>query len=117
MSFRFKYGLPIEADMVFDVRFLPNPYYDAELRTKTGRDGEVKDYIFRHERAGEFLRRLGDLISFLVPQYVEEGKHTLSIAVGCTGGRHRSVAVAEALAELINGLGQSACVFHRDVDK
>ena len=117
LSFGFKYGLPIEADMVFDVRFLPNPYYDPELRTKTGREREVKDYIFRHESAMEFLRRLGELITFLVPQYVEEGKHTLTIAVGCTGGRHRSVAVAEALAGLINELGQSAEVIHRDADK
>lgn len=117
MSFGFKYGLPIEADMVFDVRFLPNPFYDPALRTKTGRDGEVRDYIFRHESARDFLRRLGELIAFLVPQYVEEGKHTLTIAVGCTGGRHRSVAVAEALTELINELGQSAETVHRDVEK
>ncbi len=117
MSFGFKYGLPIEADMVFDVRFLPNPYYDPALRTKTGRDREVKDHIFRHENAMEFLRKMGDLITFLVPQYVEEGKHTLTIAVGCTGGRHRSVAVAEALSSLISELGQSAETIHRDVEK
>ncbi len=117
MSFGFKYGLPIEADMVFDVRFLPNPYYDAELRPKTGRDAEVREYIFRNDNAAEFLRKLGELISFLVPQYVEEGKHTLTIAVGCTGGRHRSVAVAEELSALIGGLGQSAVLIHRDVEK
>ncbi len=117
MSFGFKYGLPIEADMVFDVRFLPNPYYDPELRGKTGRDREVKDFIFRHGSAMEFLRRLGELITFLVPQYVEEGKHTLTIAVGCTGGRHRSVAVAEALGSLISELGQHAETIHRDVEK
>lgn len=117
MSFGFKYGLPIEADMVFDVRFLPNPFYDSDLRGKTGLDTEVRDYIFRHESSKEFLRRLGELITFLVPQYVEEGKHTLTIAVGCTGGRHRSVAVAEALTELIRSLGQSAENIHRDIDK
>ncbi len=117
MSFGFKYGLPIEADMVFDVRFLPNPYYDAELRPKTGRDAEVREYIFRNDNAAEFLRKLGELISFLVPQYVEEGKHTLTIAVGCTGGCHRSVAVAEELSALIGGLGQSAVLIHRDVEK
>jgi len=117
MSFGFKYGLPIEADMVLDVRFLPNPFYDQDLRSKTGLDAEVRSYIFRHENSGEFLRRLGELISFLVPQYVEEGKHTLTIAVGCTGGRHRSVAVAEALTELIRSLGQSAESVHRDIDK
>ncbi len=117
MSFGFKYGLPIEADMVFDVRFLPNPFYEPELKGKTGQDSEVREYIFRHGSAEEFLHRLSDLISFLVPQYVEEGKHTLTIAVGCTGGRHRSVAVAEALSELINSLGQSAELIHRDKDK
>lgn len=117
MSFGFKYGLPIEADMVFDVRFLPNPYYEPELRSKTGRESEVRDYVFRSDNAREFLKKLGELISFLVPQYVEEGKHTLTIAVGCTGGRHRSVAVAEALTELINSLGQSAEIIHRDADK
>ena len=117
MSFGFKYGLPIEADMVFDVRFLPNPFYDSALRGKTGMDAEVRDYIFRHESSKEFLRMLSELISFLVPRYVEEGKHTLTIAVGCTGGRHRSVAVAEALTELIRTLGQSAEVIHRDIDK
>ncbi len=117
MSFGFKYGLPIEADMVFDVRFLPNPFYDQNLRPKTGLDSDVRGYIFRHESSGEFLRRLGELISFLVPRYVEEGKHTLTIAVGCTGGRHRSVAVAEALGELIRELGQSAESIHRDIDK
>ena len=117
MSFGFKYGLPIEADMVFDVRFLPNPFYEQSLREKTGLEPEVRDYIFRHERAREFLQRLSELISFLVPQYVEEGKHNLTIAVGCTGGRHRSVAVAEALSELIKDLGQNARSIHRDKDK
>lgn len=117
MSFGFKYGLPIEADMVFDVRFLPNPFYDSALRGKTGMDAEVRDYIFRHESSREFLQKLSELITFLVPRYVEEGKHTLTIAVGCTGGRHRSVAVAEALTELIRTLGQSAEVIHRDIDK
>ncbi len=117
MSFGFKYGLPIEADMVFDVRFLPNPFYDYSLRSKTGLDAEVRDYIFRHESAKEFLHKLSDLIAFLVPQYVEEGKHTLTIAVGCTGGRHRSVAVAEALTELVRELGQGAESIHRDKDK
>ncbi len=116
MSFGFKYGLPIEADMVFDVRFLPNPFYLPELRDKTGLDPEVRDYIFSKPDSEEFLRRLSELISFLVPRYVEEGKHTLTIAVGCTGGHHRSVAVAAALTELINSLGQSAEMVHRDVE-
>lgn len=117
MSFGFKYGLPIEADIVFDVRFLPNPFYIPGLRSKTGLDEEVRSFIFRHDTANEFLRRLGELIAFLIPQYVEEGKHTLTIAVGCTGGRHRSVAVAKALTELIRQLGQSAENINRDIDK
>lgn len=117
MSFGFKYGLPIEADMVFDVRFLPNPFYEPALREKTGMDTEVREYIFRQESSAEFLRRLSELIAFLVPRYVEEGKHTLTIAVGCTGGRHRSVAVAVALTELIRELGQSAETIHRDIEK
>ncbi len=117
MSFGFKYGLPIEADIVFDVRFLPNPFYEPELRGKTGLDAEVRDYIFKTPVAHEFLQRLGQLISFLIPQYVQEGKHTLTIAVGCTGGRHRSVAVARALTELIKSLGQSAENINRDIDK
>lgn len=117
MSFGFKYGLPIEADIVFDVRFLPNPFYVPELRKKTGMDGQVREFIFQHGAAREFLQRLSSLIDFLIPQYVAEGKHTLTIAVGCTGGRHRSVAVAEALAGQINDLGQSAENIHRDIDK
>lgn len=117
MSFGFKYGIPIEADMVFDVRFLPNPYYVPELREKTGLDKDVFDFIFRHDSAAEFMRRLTDLVSFLIPQYIEEGKHTLTIAVGCTGGRHRSVAVAKALTDHINAMGQRAENHNRELDK
>lgn len=117
MSFGFKYGLPIEADLVFDVRFLPNPYYVSSLREKTGLDKEVSDFIFRHESAREFMKRLYGLVDFLVPQYIEEGKHTLTVAVGCTGGHHRSVAVAAALTEHIRALGQSAENVNRDIEK
>lgn len=117
MSFGFKYGIPIEADMVFDVRFLPNPYYVPELRDKTGLDREVADFVFRHDAAAEFMKKLTDLVSFLIPQYIEEGKHTLTIAVGCTGGRHRSVAVAKALTDHINALGQRAENHNRELDK
>lgn len=117
MSFGFKYGVPIEADMVFDVRFLPNPYYVQELRDKTGLDPEVADFVFRHDSAAEFMKKLTDMVSFLIPQYIEEGKHTLTIAVGCTGGRHRSVAVAKALTDHINALGQRAENHNRELDK
>ena len=117
MSFGFKYGIPIEADMVFDVRFLPNPYYVAELREKTGLDREVYDFIFEHETTKDFAARLFDMIDFLIPQYIEEGKHNLTIAVGCTGGHHRSVAVAKALTEHIHALGQNAENVNRDMEK
>ena len=117
MSFGFKYGLPIEADIVLDARFLPNPYYVEALRSKTGLDSEVSDYIFQHAESKEFLQLLNKLIAFLLPQYVEEGKSSLTIAVGCTGGRHRSVAVAAALAEVIRTLGHSAELVNRDMEK
>ncbi len=117
ISFGFKYGIPIEADMVLDARFLPNPYYVEALREKTGLDSEVRDYIFQHSTSQEFMQHLGRLLAFLLPQYVEEGKSGLTIAVGCTGGRHRSVAVAAALAETIRTLGHSAELVNRDMEK
>lgn len=117
MSFGFKYGLPIEADLVFDVRFLPNPYYVSELKNRTGLEEPVRDFIMKHDISNEFLKRLYELIRFLLPHYVEEGKHTLTIAVGCTGGRHRSVAVANALTEFIKQLGYDAQLVNRDIDK
>ena len=117
MSFGFKYGIPIEADMVFDVRFLPNPYYIAALREKTGQDAEVYDFVFRHESTRDFAKKLFDMVDFLIPQYIEEGKHSLTIAIGCTGGHHRSVAVAKALTEHICALGRHAEQVDRDIEK
>ena len=117
MSFGFIYGLPIEADLVFDVRFLPNPYYVSELKNRTGLEEPVRDFIMKHDVSNEFLKRLYELIRFLLPLYVEEGKHTLTIAVGCTGGRHRSVAVANALTEFIKQLSYDAQLVNRDIDK
>lgn len=117
MSFGYKYGIPIEADMVLDVRFLPNPYYVAELREKSGLDAEVYNFVFQSAAANEFLSQLKKMIAFLLPQYVEEGKYSFTIAVGCTGGHHRSVAVARALTEAIRELGHEAEIVHRDVDK
>ena len=117
MSFGFKYGIPIEADMVLDARFLPNPYYVSALRDKTGLDAEVYDYVFQHDAAKEFLEHLKRLVGFLLPQYAEEGKYSFTIAVGCTGGRHRSVAVARALTRLIREMGQDVENINRDVDK
>ncbi len=117
MSFGFKYGIPIEADMVLDARFLPNPYYKEELRGKSGLDREVCDFIFGHAAASEFMQHLKRLMAFLLPLYVEEGKSSFTIAVGCTGGRHRSVAVAAAIAETVRALGYGAKLTHRDIDK
>ena len=116
-SFGFKFGLPMEADLVFDVRFLPNPYYVAELRPRTGLDGAVRDYVFQGDTAEEFLGRLRELVLWLLPRYEEEGKTALVIAVGCTGGHHRSVAIAHALAERIRGQGWPVAESHRDLGR
>ena len=116
-SFGFKHGLPREADLVFDVRFLPNPYYVQELRPRTGLDDGVRDYVFSGGAAGEFLEKLQDLVGFLLPKYVEEGKTALEVAVGCTGGHHRSVAIAHALAAYIRGRGYPVTESHRDLGR
>lgn len=116
-SFGFKYGIPMEADLVFDVRFLPNPFYVDELRPMCGLDAPVRDYIFRYQETAEFMGHLERLMEFLLPRYVEEGKSALVIAVGCTGGRHRSVAVTRALAETIRRLGYNAGENHRDMTR
>ena len=116
-SFGCKHGLPREADLVFDVRFLPNPYYVQELRPRTGLDDGVRDYVFSGGAAGEFLEKLQDLVGFLLPKYVEEGKTALVVAVGCTGGHHRSVAIAHALAAYIRGRGYPVTESHRDLGR
>ena len=107
ISFGFKYGIPIEADLVFDVRFLPNPYYVEELRSLTGLEPAVRDYVLNGDQAARFMAKLTDLIDFLLPQYVEEGKSALVIAVGCTGGHHRSVAVDPGVGGPHQGVGLS----------
>ena len=117
MSFGYKYGLPIEADMVLDVRFLANPYYDPALREKNGMDPEIADFVLCNETAEQFLRRTMDLIEYLLPNYIEEGKRTFTVAVGCTGGRHRSVASAAALCRKIAALGYETALINRDVEK
>jgi UPF0042 nucleotide-binding protein len=116
-SFGFKYGIPTEADLVFDVRCLPNPYYEADLKDLSGLDKPVSDFIFRFENAQKFLEKLLDLITFLLPQYLEEGRHVLNIAVGCTGGRHRSVAMAKALADGLKDRGCTVRLVHRDLSR
>ena len=117
VSFGYKYGIPIEADLVLDVRFLPNPFYIDELRHKCGLDQEVYDFVFQFQQTQDFMKYLERLIAFLLPLYNEEGKSVLVIAVGCTGGQHRSVAVTKALAEFIRRKGYQASESHRDMTR
>ena len=117
ISFGFKYGIPIEADLVFDVRFLPNPYYIAELRHQTGLDEGVYSFVFGYQQTKDFMAHLESLIGFLLPQYVEEGKAALVIGIGCTGGQHRSVAITKALADFIKQKGYQATENHRDMTR
>ena len=117
ISFGFKYGIPLEADLVFDVRFLPNPYYIAELKECTGLEEAVRSFLFGYRQTTEFMRHLEELFAFLLPQYVEEGKSSLVIAIGCTGGHHRSVAVAHALAEFVRQKGYRVEEAHRDITR
>lgn len=114
VSFGFKYGIPTDADLVFDVRFLPNPYYEISLREKTGCDPRVRNYVFCDGTADRYLDKLYALIDFLIPQYKKEGKAVLTIGVGCTGGRHRSVAIAEALSEHMTEQSLLVSTVHRD---
>lgn len=118
LSFGFKYGIPEDADLVFDVRFLPNPYYDEHLRPLTGQVQAVRDYVMQGETADAFLKKLYDMIDFLLPNYINEGKNQLVIAVGCTGGKHRSVTIARALYEHLEAVGEYGIrIDHRDIDK
>ena len=116
VSFGFKHGIPQDADLVFDVRFLPNPYYIDELKHKTGLDKEVQDYVMAYSEAHAFLDKLSDMISFLIPNYVKEGKYQLVVAIGCTGGQHRSVTLAGELFNRFRNQGEYGLTLrHRDV--
>jgi UPF0042 nucleotide-binding protein len=117
LSFGFKYGIPADADLVFDVRFLPNPYYIEELKKLTGNDKPIQDYVLGCEAARTFLEKAVDLIMFLLPNYVQEGKNSLVIAIGCTGGKHRSVTLANAIADRLKKTEYGCKVDHRDIDK
>ena len=117
LSFGFKYGIPADADLVFDVRFLPNPYYVDELKHQTGNDKPVYDYVMKSEDAGIFLKQLYDMLVFLIPRYIAEGKNQLVVAIGCTGGKHRSVTITNALYEKMKDLEYSIKAEHRDVDR
>lgn len=116
ISFGFKYGIPADADLVFDVRFLPNPFYIDELKHKTGQDKEVQDYVMSFPETGQFIDKLTDMVRFLIPNYVKEGKYQLVIAVGCTGGKHRSVTLANELYSRLKNQGEyGLTVSHRDI--
>ncbi len=117
VSFGFKHGLPLDVDTVFDVRFIPNPHYDENLRPLSGQDEPVRRFVLEQQATQDFLNRVEDLLQSLIPAYRSEGKSYLSIAVGCTGGRHRSVAIAEALSARLANRGVSARVAHRDIEK
>lgn len=118
MSFGFKNGIPLEADLVFDVRFLPNPFYIDELKAKTGNDKEVREYVMGFLEAEEFLSRLTDMLEFLIPNYIKEGKYRLVICIGCTGGKHRSVTLANALYEKMKDRGDyGLTLLHRDAGR
>lgn len=117
VSFGYKHGIPFDADLVFDVRFLPNPHFVDALRPLDGRDQRVRDFVLSHGEARELLERLRDLLEFLLPFYQREGKAYLTVAVGCTGGRHRSVTFVETLRQFLEGLGYAPTVVHRDIDR
>jgi RNase adapter protein RapZ len=117
VSFGFRYGIPADADLVFDVRFLPNPHFVQRLRPFSGKDRRVARYIRSFPQTGEFLRRIESLLGYLIPHYIREGKSYLTIALGCTGGRHRSVTLAEVIRRALDRKGYTAKVVHRDIDK
>jgi len=117
ISFGFKYGIPIDCDLVFDVRFIPNPFYLDSMKRLTGRSETVREYVMKCAETGEFLNKLTDLLEFLIPNYIKEGKSQLVIGIGCTGGRHRSVVIADALYKTLSDKQHRAVIEHRDINK
>lgn len=117
ITFGFKYGVPIDCDLVFDVRFIPNPYYIESLKLLTGNDKEVNDYVMNFHESRIFLSKLVDMLDFLIPNYLKEGKNQLVIGIGCTGGRHRSVTIANRLFEILKDKNSSTILEHRDIEK
>ncbi|MEI3100575.1 MAG: RNase adapter RapZ [Oscillospiraceae bacterium] len=117
MSFGYKHGLPMDADLVFDVRFLPNPYYVEDLRQLSGLDLPVAEFVFKCPQTRTFMEKITDMLDFLLPLYIEEGKLSLTVAIGCTGGRHRSVAIASALCDHLKAEGVSSVNINRDIEK
>lgn len=117
LSFGFKYGIPNDSDLVFDVRFIPNPYYIPDMRELTGNDDKIKNYVMKWPESQQFLDKLQDMVEFLIPNYIKEGKNQLVISIGCTGGKHRSVTLANALYLLLKQCGHRVIIDHRDIDK
>lgn len=117
VSFGFKYGIPRDADLVFDVRFLPNPYYELELRPLTGNDEAIQNFVMQFDEAEEFLNKIVDLMEFLIPNYIKEGKNGLVIGIGCTGGKHRSVTLANGIYKEMQALPYTVKIEHRDIEK
>jgi UPF0042 nucleotide-binding protein len=117
VSFGFKYGIPVDSDLVFDVRFLPNPFYIPELKELSGNDVGVRDYVMGHNVTQEFIAKLSDMLDFLIPSYMAEGKRQLIVSIGCTGGRHRSVAIANDLFDKLSDAGLRASIDHRDINE
>lgn len=117
LSFGFKYGIPNDSDLVFDVRFIPNPFYIQEMKELTGNDQSVREYVLQWDESKEFLGKLQDMIEFLIPNYIKEGKNQLVISIGCTGGKHRSVTLANCIGSILQEKGHRASVQHRDIEK
>ncbi len=117
ITFGYKYGIPIDSDLIFDVRFLPNPFYLDKLKNTTGLDDEVKNFVLSHETTKGFISRFKELILFLIPQYIKEGKTSLIISFGCTGGKHRSVVIGEEVKKILENQGFKCTIFHRDLRK
>ncbi len=117
LSFGFKYGIPRDGDLVFDVRFIPNPFYIDEMRALSGKDKKVKDYVLGSSETKGFVKRAKDMLDFLIPLYFKEGKSQLIIGIGCTGGRHRSVCISHEIYDKLNAQGHLVCIEHRDIGK
>lgn len=117
LSFGFKYGMPVDSDLVFDVRFLPNPYYIPELKKYSGNDKPVSDYVMNFKETQDFIDKLEDMLQFLIPNYLKEGKRQLIVSIGCTGGRHRSVAIANAIYNKLKDCGHKVNIDHRDIEE
>lgn len=117
LSFGFKYGIPVDSDLVFDVRFMPNPFYIPDLRRYSGNDKPVKNYVLEHEEATTFIEKLKDMLDYLIPHYENEGKRQLIISIGCTGGRHRSVAIANEIYDYLNAKWAKVTIEHRDINE